>query len=153
VADHEPGLIMSRAADTVGAEDGSRRRPPVAGSSERPETALWSARRDGPVLRIEGALDVITADDVTERLVAEVLTGIDRVDLSGVEFCGAAGVRALLAGREAAHARGIVLRLGCPPPVVRVLELCGVADLDGWQVITVGVPGDTEPEEGPNHDI
>ena len=46
---------------------------------ERPEAALWSARRDGPVLRITGALDVLTADAVADRLVTEVLGGIEQM--------------------------------------------------------------------------
>ncbi len=111
---------------------------------ERPEAALWSARRDGPVLRVTGALDVMTADAVADRLVSEVLAGIEQLDLSGVEFCGASGVRALLAARGAARAQGLELRLCSPPAVARVIELCGVADLDGWQVNTVGQHDDRE---------
>lgn len=58
--------------------------------SERPQAALWSARRDGPVLRLTGALDVITAGEMAERLEAEVAAGAGRTDLTGVEFCAAA---------------------------------------------------------------
>jgi anti-anti-sigma factor len=107
----------------------------VTSSSERPETALWSAHRDGPVLRVSGALDALTFDEVAERLTAEIAAGVSQIDLSGVSTCAAAGVRALLSGREAARARRLVLSLGCPPEVARVLDLCGVAELDGWLVV------------------
>lgn len=120
----------------------------MTSSSERPGTALWSARRDGLVLRISGALDVSTARDVAERLTAEVTAGAGQIDLTGVEFCAASGVRALLAGREAALDRDLVLRLVCPPEIARVLDLCGVADLDGWQVVTATPPEDEDPWDG-----
>lgn len=117
-------------------------------TAERPETALWAARSDGVTLQVSGALDVNTADDVADRLVAEVLGGITQIDLSGVEFCAAAGVRALLAGRETARARGLVLLLRCSPPVVRVLELCGLIELDGWRVVPISRTGGSSREEG-----
>lgn len=113
----------------------------MTGPSERPETVLWSARRDGPVLRVSGALDALTARDVAGRLAAEVADGVSQLDLSGVELCAAAGVRALLAGQEAAQARQVILSVICPPGISRVLELCGVTELDGWQVVSTGGNG------------
>jgi anti-anti-sigma factor len=83
---------------------------------------------------IGGELDAFTADDVAERLVAEVLNGIDKVDLSEVEFFGAAGVRILLAGGDAAHAQGVTLDVACPRSVMRVLDVCAVAEEDGLRV-------------------
>lgn len=74
--------------------------------------------------------------------------GAGQLDLTGVEFCAASGVRALLAGREAALERDLVLRLTCPPEIARVLELCGVADLDGWHVVTAGPPEDEDLWDG-----
>jgi anti-anti-sigma factor len=104
---------------------------------EQPDTALWAARRDGPVLRITGTLDAATADAVAERLGSEIRAGTEQLDLSGVDFCGAAGVRALLSALDASRARGHVLRLRCPPMVMRVMDQCGVTDADGWQVVSM----------------
>jgi anti-anti-sigma factor len=98
------------------------------------QTSGWSARRDGSVLRIGGDLDAFTADDVAERLVAEVHDGIEKVDLSEVEFFGAAGVRILLAGGDAAQGVGVMLDVACPRSVMRVLDICAVAEEDGVRV-------------------
>jgi len=95
----------------------------------------WSARRDGTVLRIGGDLDAFTAEEVAERLVAEVLDGIKKVDLSEVDFFGAAGVRILLAGGDAAQGRGVMLDVACPRSVMRVLDVCVVAEEDGLRVL------------------
>lgn len=75
------------------------------------ETPPWSARRDGPALLISGTLDQLTAAEVAARLAAEVPGGALWLDLSGVDFCDVAGVRALLAGRDAARALGLVLQV------------------------------------------
>jgi anti-anti-sigma factor len=106
----------------------------MSDSKERLGTTLWSARRDGSVLRIVGDLDVFTADDVEERLVVEVLDGIDEVDLSKVGFFGLAGVRVLRNGAEAARAQGTVLHVVCPAAVLRLLEDCGVAEEEVWRL-------------------
>jgi anti-anti-sigma factor len=98
------------------------------------ETSGWSARRDGSVLWIGGDLDAFTADDVAERLVAEVRNGIVKVDLSEVEFFGAAGVRILLAGGVAAQGQGVMLDVACPRSVMRVLDVCALAEEDGVRV-------------------
>jgi len=95
----------------------------------------WSARRDGTVLRIGGDLVAFTAEEVAERLVAEVLDGIKKVDLSEVDFFGAAGVRILLAGGDAAQGRGVMLDVACPRSVMRVLDVCAVAEEDGLRVL------------------
>ena len=96
--------------------------------------SAWSARRDGSVLLIGGELDAFTADEVAERLVAEVLDGVKKVDLSEVEFFGAAGVRILLAGGDAAQGQGLTLDVACPRSVLRVLDVCAVAEEDGVRV-------------------
>jgi anti-anti-sigma factor len=103
--------------------------------------SVWSARRDGSVLRIGGEVDAFTADDVAERLVAEVRDGIAHVDLSEVEFFGAAGVRVLLAGGGAAQLQGMTLDVVCPRTVMRVLDVCAVAEEDGVRVHPLGVSG------------
>jgi anti-anti-sigma factor len=108
------------------------------GDSEEQAGTAWSARRDGSVLRIGGELDAFTADEVAARLVAEVLDGIEKVDLSEVEFFGAAGVRILLAGGDAAQGQGVTLDVACPRSVMRVLDVCAVAEEDGVRVQPLG---------------
>ncbi len=82
-------------------------------------------RREGHVLRLVGEIDDANAARVTERVVADVRAGVDRIDLSGVHYCGAAGIRAVLAGRDALPP-GAVLELICSPAVSRAVWVCGV---------------------------
>lgn len=83
-----------------------------------------------PVLAARGEVDISTADLLTECGLRELSTGPTSLvlDLSGVTFFSAAGLRALLALRDAA-AQGTQLVLLDPSPSVRlVLELSGLAD-------------------------
>jgi anti-anti-sigma factor len=109
---------------------------------------LWSARREGSVLRVRGEIDVFTADDVQERLIAGVVEGIDRVDLAEVGFFGLAGVRVLLAAAQEARARGALLEVVCPPAVLRLLEICRVADDDVWRLSPLSLSGEAPAEDG-----
>ncbi len=98
-------------------------------------------------MRIDGDVDVFTGDDVEELLVAEVGGGADQVDLSEVGFFGLAGVRVLQAGADAARLRGTQLEVLCPPSVLRLLEICGVADDDVWRLLPLEVSGNGQREE------
>jgi anti-anti-sigma factor len=89
-----------------------------------------SVRRDGAVLHLAGEIDADNWLEVGERIAAAVRIGIVRLDLSRMTFFGAAGVRAVLHGREALPA-GRTLHLTCAPMVFRVLEICEVGEADG----------------------
>jgi anti-anti-sigma factor len=91
-------------------------------------------RRDGDSLRLRGDIDPDSAAMVTERIVAAVRSGVWQLDLSAVRFCSADGVRALLAGRDAARAAGRDLYLACSPQVLRVLRICGLSEHHGLVV-------------------
>jgi anti-anti-sigma factor len=101
-------------------------------------------RRDGAVLRISGEIDQANWAVVADNIVGAVRTGVVRVDLTEVGFCGAAGVRALLRGRAAVPA-GSVLILTCPPVVFRILEVCGLVGADRL-IVTAAGAGDQPPE-------
>jgi len=80
------------------------------------------------VVRIEGDLDLDTAP-LAQATVLQALAGAERVclDLSGVRFFGAAGVRVVLAAQLHAAERGRAFRLaGVHGITARVLALTGV---------------------------
>jgi anti-anti-sigma factor len=107
----------------------------VPGSAVRPPgEPLCSARSDGGVLLLTGEIDLSNAPEVTEWVAAAVAAGVTRVDLSGVSFICAAGVTALLAGRDACLPGAAPLTVVCSPMVLRVLSLC-VTEGDGLRVV------------------
>jgi anti-anti-sigma factor len=113
----------------------------VSGPSPRPGAQLWSAHREGRVLRLGGEIDVANAAVVRDRVVAEVCAGVDHLDLSGVGFFGAAGIEALLDAHALVRSQGKTLRLTCLPMVVRILRVCRFTELEGLTVTTVEEPG------------
>ena len=81
-------------------------------------------------LTVAGEIDIATADSLTDvalralRRPARVLL----LDLSGVSFCGAAGIRSLLEIHHAARDARINLVLTCiQPHVRRVLDIVGTS--------------------------
>ena len=82
------------------------------------------------ILELSGELDVSTArclpqpSHLTRRDVRSVL-----LDLSKLRFCDVAGLRALLALRQAHVSQGRhVAAIGIPARVRRVMDLCGIDD-------------------------
>jgi anti-anti-sigma regulatory factor len=96
----------------------------------------WSARREGPVLYLSGDIDLIDGIELTHRIVVEVSLGAVVLDLTGVGFCGAAGVRAVLQGHAARH-DGVTLQVRCAGFVLQVLEICGLDRVDGLCLVDV----------------
>ncbi|GIH80028.1 hypothetical protein Plo01_64570 [Planobispora longispora] len=89
-----------------------------------PQAELCSVRRERQAVRLRGDIDLVNAAEIADRLVAEVEAGAWHLDLSEVDYCGVAGLRALLAACDALRARGGTLRLTCSPSVLRALEIC-----------------------------
>lgn len=91
---------------------------------------LSTARGKPAMLQVAGEIDLGTADQLRDRLVAP--TAGERpqlvVDLTGVSFYDASGLSAFLAGREEAHKRGGWLRLCSLQPVVAKLFRITVLD-------------------------
>jgi anti-sigma B factor antagonist len=96
------------------------------------QLSLRSAR-DGDVhtISVAGELDLSTAADVEEELVAVERTGVATIllDLSGLQFMDTSGIRLLLTADARARANGNRLTLRRPPGnVMRVLTIAGIAD-------------------------
>lgn len=105
-----------------------------------PLVELWSARRDGSILRIAGEIDMANAAAVRDRVIAEIRAGVVHLDLSAVRFFGVAGMDTLLDGHAVLHSQGKTLRLTCPPVVVRMMHICGLTELEGLTVTIVTGP-------------
>jgi len=89
---------------------------------------MFDHRRRSVRLTVTGELDIATVDSLTDvaigalRRPARVLL----LDLSGVSFCGAAGISSLLKIHRAAGQARINLVLTCiPPHVRRILDIAG----------------------------
>lgn len=86
----------------------------------------------GPILYVEGDVDVATADLVEEklRLHLEGEDGAVTVDLSEVRWADSTCVRILLRAHEALarHSRRLLVR-GASPRVVRTFRVLGLAHL------------------------
>ena len=102
----------------------------------RPVDELWSAHRDGSVLRLAGEIDIANSAAVSARVVAEVRAGVVHLDLSEVSFCGVAGLDALLDGHAVLHGQCGTLRVICHPIGARAMHVCGLTGLEGM-IVTV----------------
>jgi anti-anti-sigma factor len=91
--------------------------------------------RDGDTLRMDGDIDQTNADRLTPTMIADLRDGVTEIDMTGIRFFGAAGVRLLLQLRGEAYGRGSVLRIACSPTVRRVLEVCGAVEHPGWTLV------------------
>jgi anti-sigma B factor antagonist len=89
------------------------------------------ANRNPPVLALSGELDLATVQRPVDEVVAVLNQPAPEVlvlDLTGLAFLGAAGIRTLLAAQDHASARGVGLRIvtGGNPVVERHLSVAGV---------------------------
>lgn len=83
------------------------------------------------VVKVAGELDIATAPELKDAVVAAIDEGATEVvlDASGIEFIDASGVRAMLGMTEAAKKAGSSLRLRQPSrPLRRIFDLL---ELDG----------------------
>lgn len=84
------------------------------------------------VVWLSGEYDLLTVDELWERLArAFALDDADVVlDLSGVQFMGAATIDVIVRAKDALDLRSRVLTLRSPSESAqRVVDLCGLADL------------------------
>jgi anti-sigma B factor antagonist len=92
------------------------------------------SERDGMLhtIRVQGELDLATADELERELIR--VEGTDALsiilDLSGLQFIDSTGVRLLISAhaRSRADSHRLALLRG-PASVQRVFELCGIRDL------------------------
>ena len=95
----------------------------------------WAAAVVGDRLRVRGELDVSNADRFAAVLRAVLAGGLHTVDLSEVEFCAVAGIRALVTATDQTDRGPAVLTLeGVPAVLARLLRLTGAADLPNLQL-------------------
>ncbi|RZU52988.1 anti-anti-sigma regulatory factor [Krasilnikovia cinnamomea] len=107
---------------------------------------VCSTRRDGAVLHVTGDIDQGNWVDVADRIAAEVRAGVLHLDLTRVSFFGAAGVRAVMHGRDAVPP-GVTLQVSCAPMAFRAMQICGLLTSDRLRV-TPAADGDAQPEAG-----
>lgn len=90
---------------------------------------------DSPVVTVRGELDIACRDSIGEA-VARAAADSTRivVDVSGVTFLDAGGLRALLAAASESGAE-VWLR-GSPTPVRRIAEVAGL--WEAWNATTTG---------------
>lgn len=114
---------------------------------------LQVSAQDGPtglVLRLTGDLDSISAPELIglSAPLIGLTPGDVRLDLSGMEFLDAAGMRSLLSIHILVRARGGRLALaGVPPFVRRILDAEGLSDLleDEAAHLVGNTPSGTDP--------
>lgn len=80
------------------------------------------------VVRLDGEIDIATAEDVFVRLRAATLESCTVVDLSEVGFIDASGVNALVSATRLATAQRHHLMVVAPPPQLR--RILDVLDLN-----------------------
>lgn len=87
---------------------------------------------DGPVVRVCGDVDLMTAPELAGRLWRLIADGnqLIEVDLAGVTFMSCRGIAVLVAATQLAALRGQVVRVVQPSPRARqVFVLGGVGRL------------------------
>jgi anti-sigma B factor antagonist len=96
----------------------------------RPQIELTRDRRPGHTLvTVHGELDIATTPELRERLYValEDPGSLVVVDMSGVTFCDASGLAALLGARRRASGKGVTLVLAAVPAQVEaLLEVTGL---------------------------
>jgi anti-anti-sigma factor len=109
-------------------------------------TEFFTGRRHGDVLVLSGEIDLPNAAAVSDWIASHVAAGVVHLDLSQVTYCGAAGVRALLAGRDALPPGGATLAMTCSPLVLRVLQICDLPAASRIAIVTTKPTVDSPPE-------
>jgi anti-anti-sigma factor len=78
---------------------------------------------------LEGDLDIATTPALRRRLFSVLGPGVRLliIDLSGVSFCGVAGLAVLIGTQRRARGRGITVRLAAPrPQMAKLLRVTGL---------------------------
>lgn len=86
-------------------------------------------RESGPELQLIGELDLASADELERQIAMLSLDGTSQIvlDLARLDFVDSAGLRAMLAARQACEQTGCTLALrNAGERVQRVLELTGM---------------------------
>lgn len=120
-------------------------------SSVRSLVSLSGGEDDRTVVWLRGEHDASTVDTLSEVMArAMALDDADLVvDLSGVQFMGAATVRAIAQARECLRGRSRALVLRSPSTCARrLVELCGLGHLVDPDTAVVPAAGSHRPLSG-----
>ena len=105
------------------------RSSPARSSHARTEAIRRRLDRRYVVVHPPAELDMDTAPSFAEHLLAVEDNTDIVIDLRDLQFCGSAGIAALLEVQRHAAARDCTLTLSAPPPIFeRLLAICGLAD-------------------------
>lgn len=102
-------------------------------------TVTWA---DGQVT-LAGDIDELNADTIADRLSRSFANAatVSTLDLTGVLFFSAAGVRMLAKVAAAACMADTIVHVTCSPTVWRIADLCGGTELPGLVL-------DAAPDQG-----
>jgi anti-anti-sigma factor len=98
-------------------------------------------------MRLTGDIDLGNWADIRGRMAVEMAAGIRRVDLTGVRYFGAAGVRVVLDAFEA-RPSGATVHVTCAPSVFRVMRISGLLDTDGLVITEAAMQRQSPVEAG-----
>jgi anti-anti-sigma factor len=101
----------------------------------------WSDAR----IVLSGEIDELNADMVADRIRPCLTAAPAVLDLSGVTFFSAAGVRFLTKVGAAAHAVNGVVHVTCSPSVWRIMRVCDGTEMPGLMLDRAVRPGDGAP--------
>jgi anti-anti-sigma factor len=86
---------------------------------------IWTATISGDQLWIRGELDASNADRFARVLNASVSDGVTVVNLSELDFCAVAGVRAFLEAADALYPGRELMLIGASPFLARTFSITG----------------------------
>jgi anti-anti-sigma factor len=93
------------------------------------EDELWAADVVGDRLRVRGEIDASNADRIVPVLLGALAAGVRFVDVGGLRFCAAAGVRSFAAAADTLQDDGDALVLANPGAGLRMIfALAGLLD-------------------------
>ena len=97
---------------------------------------LWAADVVGDRLRLRGEIDSSNADRVVPVLLGALAAGVRVVDLAGLRFCAAAGIRSFAAAADTLKDDGDALLLANPNPGLRMIfALVGLLDRPDVRIV------------------
>jgi anti-anti-sigma factor len=100
------------------------------------EDELWAADVVGERLRVRGEIDASNADRVVPVLLGALAAGVRVVDLAGLRFCAAAGVRSFAAAADTLQDDGDALLLANPSAGLRMIfGLVGLLDRPDVRIV------------------
>jgi anti-anti-sigma factor len=116
----------------------------VARHPDELEEQRLALRRTADTLYVDGEIDMSNLDvfATTLRALTDTPSPTVRIDLDGVTFLAAAGVRTLIRGTASYRDRGADVDIHATPHITRILQLLDIHRLPQLQLICRGVRAD-----------